>query len=113
MIIYDLEDSIPPSKEDKDTARARLSAFIRKQVCWLVKCLFTSSFTVINAPFIFSPKPTHGSSQDKKRAAVRINAASTSHFESDIKALVGDAGLYYRVLHTNKMGRMSSKFLRL
>lgn len=31
MIVYDLEDSVPPSPADKDGARNRLSEFI--QVC--------------------------------------------------------------------------------
>lgn len=29
MIIYDLEDSVPPSQQDKDTARSRLVDFLK------------------------------------------------------------------------------------
>ncbi|KZP31433.1 citrate lyase beta subunit [Athelia psychrophila] len=58
VIIYDLEDSVPPSTKDKDAARNRLKDFIA------------------------------GTSTDKlprpERIAVRLNDISTPHFKHDI-----------------------------
>lgn len=58
VIIYDLEDSVPPSPHDKDSARRRLSTFL--------------SYT----PEHKLPHP--------ERIAVRLNDITTPFFENDI-----------------------------
>ncbi|KZT28862.1 citrate lyase beta subunit [Neolentinus lepideus HHB14362 ss-1] len=58
MIIYDLEDSVPPSAEDKSAARHRLVSFIRQ----------TASMNL--------PRPS--------RVGVRVNGIGTDFFQKDI-----------------------------
>ncbi|KAI0078213.1 citrate lyase beta subunit [Panus rudis PR-1116 ss-1] len=58
VIIYDLEDSVPPSAADKDGARNRLTGFL-------------SSYAESELP--------HPS-----RSAVRLNAINTPHFRKDV-----------------------------
>ncbi|KAJ6557292.1 citrate lyase beta subunit [Mycena vulgaris] len=59
MIIYDLEDSVPPSAVDKATSRARLSAFLAR-----------------------------GDLPPRERVAVRVNDISTPFFLDDISNIV-------------------------
>jgi len=56
VIIYDLEDSVPPASEDKDNARERLRTFL------------TTTKGI--------PRP--------ERIAVRLNSVNTIHFRHDI-----------------------------
>ncbi|KAJ7134417.1 Pyruvate/Phosphoenolpyruvate kinase-like domain-containing protein [Mycena epipterygia] len=59
MIIYDLEDSVPPSAADKTASRARLSAFLGR-----------------------------GDLPPRDRVAVRVNDISTPFFLDDISKIV-------------------------
>ncbi|OJT11533.1 Citrate lyase subunit beta-like protein, mitochondrial [Trametes pubescens] len=61
VIIYDLEDSVPPSAADKTGARERLSTFLSGRVADL---------------------PAH------ERIAVRVNALETPFFAEDIKMAI-------------------------
>ncbi|KAF7365394.1 HpcH-HpaI domain-containing protein [Mycena venus] len=58
-IIYDLEDSVPPSASDKNSSRERLSAFLRR-----------------------------GDLPPRDRVAVRVNDISTPFFMDDISKIV-------------------------
>ncbi|EGN98040.1 hypothetical protein SERLA73DRAFT_182896 [Serpula lacrymans var. lacrymans S7.3] len=60
VIIYDLEDSIPPSASDKDSARQRLSDFLNNT--------------------LVTPQPD--------RIAVRVNDITTPFFQSDISQVL-------------------------
>ncbi|KAJ3559482.1 hypothetical protein NM688_g318 [Phlebia brevispora] len=65
VIIYDLEDSVPPSVHDKDSARSRLGIFLRKGAEEL-------------------PSPD--------KIAVRVNSVTTPFFNEDLlQALQADA----------------------
>ncbi|KAJ6584766.1 Pyruvate/Phosphoenolpyruvate kinase-like domain-containing protein [Mycena capillaripes] len=59
IIIYDLEDSVPPSAADKTSSRARLSAFLGR-----------------------------GDLPPRERVAVRVNDISTPFFRDDISKIV-------------------------
>ncbi|KAJ7645543.1 Pyruvate/Phosphoenolpyruvate kinase-like domain-containing protein [Mycena polygramma] len=59
MVIYDLEDSVPPSEADKTSSRARLSAFLGRE----------------DLP-------------PRERVAVRVNDISTPFFMDDISKIV-------------------------
>ncbi|KAJ6512082.1 citrate lyase beta subunit [Mycena vitilis] len=59
MVIYDLEDSVPPSAADKTSSRARLSAFLGR-----------------------------GDLPPRERVAVRVNDLSTPFFMDDISKIV-------------------------
>lgn len=60
IIIYDLEDSVPPSPHDKDSARQRLSTFLSR-----------------------TPELPH-----PERIAVRLNDITTPFFEHDISEIL-------------------------
>ncbi|EIW81318.1 citrate lyase beta subunit [Coniophora puteana RWD-64-598 SS2] len=62
MLIYDLEDSVPPSRHDKESARQRLATF-----------LSTTSKDKLPHP---------------NRVAVRVNDLSTPFFQGDIAELL-------------------------
>ncbi|KAJ7696006.1 citrate lyase beta subunit [Mycena rosella] len=65
MVIYDLEDSVPPSVADKVAARARLSAFLA---------------VLEYAPLPYLPP--------RERVAVRVNDITTPFFWDDITNIV-------------------------
>ncbi|KAJ7729648.1 Pyruvate/Phosphoenolpyruvate kinase-like domain-containing protein [Mycena maculata] len=69
MIVYDLEDSVPPSAADKTASRARLSAFLRR-----------------------------GDLPPLERVAVRVNDISTPFFQDDISNIVSSASVGSLVL---------------
>ncbi|KAH7885092.1 citrate lyase beta subunit [Phlebopus sp. FC_14] len=63
VFIYDLEDSVPPSARDKDSARHRLSRFLKQTT-------------------------NHDNLPPRERIAVRLNDITTPFFENDISEIL-------------------------
>lgn len=76
VIIYDLEDSVAPSQQDKTKARNRLTEFLRQ-----------------------------GNLPDPQRIAVRVNGINTPFFDEDIVQIVASSAVESLVLPKIHSGR--------
>ena len=76
VIVYDLEDSVPPSSVDKENARMRLSNF-------LLVCRW-ASFHIQCFTDILQQNPF----SNVERNAVRINDVTSVFFQDDIRQIV-------------------------
>lgn len=79
VIIYDLEDSVPPTKTDKEGARERLARFF--QVCSLLYASVTPSLRYVQTK-------TRTELPHPDRVAIRLNSTNTPFFEDDLAAAV-------------------------